>query len=140
MSIWAHVAGIIRIDSMARCLRHVDKPNLGVICTWESDDDETTIPSGSEGSLRWSFEETGSKSSLSWGNIHISGDLRDFDNSQEIIDWVKEVTKSDEWWVRQAVITIDIECYDTIIMSMHSGSKNWEIITLSKEKSSDSEE
>ncbi len=98
MSQWTHVAGIIRIDSMVAVMsRGPDstednlRRRLGEIWNYDSDyiptSNEST-PSGSEGSIQYDIVKTGNKHSLSWGHIVIWGDLRDFDDPNEIYDWL----------------------------------------------------
>lgn len=131
MSRWTHVAGIIRIDSIMRHLKPVMEPDLGRIISWEdmcdADEEDSIVPIGSEGSLHWSFEETGSTSSVSWGNLHISGDLRDYEDDEAIIEWIKSSTQSNDWFIRQAIITIEVE--GNAIKVLHKNySEDWAII------------
>ena len=131
MSRWTHVAGIIRIDSIMRHMKPVTEPDLGRIISWEdmcdADEEDSIVPIGSEGSLHWSFEKTGSESSVSWGNLHISGDLRDYEDDEAIIEWIKSSTQSNDWFIRQAIITIEVE--GNAIKVLHKNySEDWAIV------------
>lgn len=124
MSNWTHVAGVIRVDGL-RCLDDVlGEPNfdeiIGKECLWDSptevwddadDNPDKYLPMGSEGSLQKSIWINPDKQSMDSYTISIFGDLRDHDNVKEIIDWFKEKCK--KLWVRNAVITVENEWYDT---------------------------
>jgi hypothetical protein len=110
MSNWTHVAGIIRVDGMAR--QDFDKI-IGKECLWSSpsevwEDAEANpdkyLPMGSEGSLQKTVWENPDKSCLDSYTISIFGDLRDHHSTSDIIEWFKEKCKL--LWVRNAVITV----------------------------------
>lgn len=92
MSVWTHVAGIIRLDGyydymdiqnwLSRPARFEDETYR----VWE----KCTLPMGSEGSLVWELHGTGRDLSLCNSYICFHGDLRDFD----VDDGAKIVT----WW------------------------------------------
>ena len=122
MSQWTHVAGIIRIDSMVAVMsRGPDstednlRRRLGEIWNYDSDyiptSNEST-PSGSEGSIQYDIVKTGNEHSLSWGHIVIWGDLRDFDDPNEIYDWLLNslaTINEDGMGFRDVAISIDVE-------------------------------
>ena len=131
MSQWTHVAGIIRIDSMVGLLGRLDtterilRDRLGY--TWNYDDlgnkardihiDNSHVPFGSEGSVQYEIvktrSETGSgKHSLSWGHIAIYGDLRDFDDPNEIYNWLGNAlvdVNKDGISIRDIIVSIVVE-------------------------------
>lgn len=95
MSNWTHVAGIIRIDDIGRCLGR-DSYNL------EKRIGEN-LPYGSEGALELEIWEHPNKQSL-WGyTVSIFGDLRDHESADEVVDWFKDVCS--KFTIRDAVIT-----------------------------------
>ena len=103
MSIWTHVAGIIRIDDT-----RFDGSNVKRI----KEIVEDSLPYGSEGSLKFEVCESPEHSSIAAYVVSIFGDLRDFDSSSDVIDWFKgvcykiEELKSDDIiFIRQATIT-----------------------------------
>ena len=117
MSNWTHVAGIIRVDGIAKL--DFDEV-IGKECLWESpeevwDDAEENpdkyLPMGSEGSLQKSIWENPDKECLASHTVSIFGDLRDHHSTSDIIEWFKEKCKS--LWVRNAVITVQNEYYGT---------------------------
>lgn len=118
MSVWTHVAGIIRVDE----LRLVDdaKPDwdkiIGKELNWEDPHEiwadydknpEAFMPCGSEGSLKKVIWENPDKSSLASYTVSVFGDLRDYDNFAEIKEWFAGVCS--KLWVRDAVITANCE-------------------------------
>ena len=118
MSIWTHVAGLIRIDTIQIPGAYVDEDNLvtrlGKISTFE-EPVETKVPIGSEGSLRYEIIDTDitGNSMTKWA-IAIWGDLRDFDenDTDSIIKWIKKVTEG--LMVRNGILTIETEGVKTI--------------------------
>lgn len=95
MSNWTHVAGIIRVDDLARCLGK--KPlNFQKLI-----DD---LPSGSEGPLQMSVWVNPAKSCLFSYVISIFGDLRDHHSAEEIVEWFKKTC--DKFTVRDAAVTV----------------------------------
>ena len=131
MSQWTHVAGIIRIDSLVDLLGGPDttermlRDRLGY--TWDYDDlgnrareihiDNSHVPCGSEGSVQYKIvktrPETGSgEHSLSWGHIAIYGDLRDFDDPNEIYNWLGNAlvdVNKDGISIRDIIVSIVVE-------------------------------
>ena len=103
MSIWTHVAGIIRIDDT-----RFDGSNVKEIKKLV----EENLPCGTEGPLEFEIYESPEHSSIAAYVVSIFGDLRDFDSSSDVIDWFKgvcykvEEMKSDDMiFIRQATIT-----------------------------------
>ena len=130
MSVWTHVAGIIRVDSLRLPEDYDHKKELeellatdeflgkqfGFYDNWDDYDEKTNpIPCGSEGTVRYSVIENisgdGSKSSLAAFQIVIWGDLRDYDDKQAVIDWFRNACE--KLFVRQAVITVETYIDDT---------------------------
>ena len=118
MSVWTHVAGLIRID----VLRFEDinyipiieeslKKTFGEVFGFNDEwpDEETIknskIPWGSEGTLKYIITENPYKSSMAAFDVIIKGDLRDYDDLDYIIEWFKNGLK--DFSVRQAVITVN---------------------------------
>lgn len=129
MSQWTHVSGIIRVDSIVD--RGVTKEKekklledfLGPICSYDDEEssEQCHLPCGSEGSLRYEVSITGHaneepgyfSASVSRGHISIWGDLRDYNDFQEILNWFKSLCSSIQkeigYWVRDSILTIDVE-------------------------------
>lgn len=125
MSVWTHIAGIIRVDD----IRFTDEiPNFDIIFgkEWTFDDlwnstpvyddfetnPETFMPSGSEGSLTKSVWVNPDRSEMGAYTISIFGDLRDYDTPEKIVEWFKE--RCNEVWVRQAIISVETEGRDPL--------------------------
>ncbi len=92
MSTWTHVIGAIRIDAIPsiskNCTVKDIKKLIGPTNLFGEDNEDSVLPAGSEGTLQYSVEEyyTG----LPWIVIAIWGDLRDYDDVEEI----------DRWWIK----------------------------------------
>jgi len=123
MSKWTHVAGIIRVDTIVALTggnpRHDLLDVLGPVSTFHVPRDDTTLPYGSEGSLEYDIIRTGTDNSMSWGYVAIYGDLRDYTDHLEIIDWL-EKTVNDIYakgiWIRNVSMCIDVESNPTTYM------------------------
>lgn len=103
MSIWTHVAGIIRIDDT-----RFDGSNVKEIKKLV----EENLPCGTEGPLEFEIYESPEHSSIAAYVVSIFGDLRYFDSSSDVIDWfkgvcykVEEMKSDDIFFIRQATIT-----------------------------------
>ena len=125
MSTWTHINGQIRVDGLPRMQ---SKPDLGIIRTFEQGNfEEATVPCGSEGSLQYSIATVGD--GLVWLNISIWGDLRDYHNSGEIVDWIEEITKENNLMIRQGFIQIEVESIEKLSMLHYGGRDKWELIS-----------
>ena len=123
MSVWTHVAGVIRVDDIRfdNHLPNFDKI-VGKECLFESSENiwrdmennpNDYMPYGSEGTLQKSVWIDPDKSSMAAYTISVFGDLRDYEEPQPIIDWFIKVCDRFEW-IRQAVITVDTEGQETL--------------------------
>jgi len=115
MSIWTHVNGNIRFDG-------IEYNNLPKV-------DDYDTPRGSEGPLEYHYQIVGT--GFVMANLTIWGDLRDYDDVEEIIDWIKNITKNA--LVRSGVIEINAENRDSKIL-MYYGDYEWEIEQTKKEQ------
>ena len=121
MSNWTHVAGIIRVNSLRqtgdteqqakeRMLKIFGK-SFGFEDVDAFDDAEINpndyLPFGSEGSLDIDIWINPEISSIAAYTISIFGDLRDYDNPDEIVSWFKR--KCNQLSVRQAAIVVNNE-------------------------------
>jgi len=95
MSIWCHVAGIIRVDSFP-CGRDIESllhESFGKTCSFEDDNkkwDDCTVPCGNEGSIQYDVISKDNGHSLSWGYVSIYGDLRGYETTEGIEKWINE--------------------------------------------------
>jgi hypothetical protein len=123
MSNWTHVAGIIRVDRI-RVDDDVEELDfdeiLGKEClsyssreVWDDSrkHPDKYLPMGSEGSLQKTVWENPDRGRVNSYTVSIFGDLRDHDNTSEIIDWFIE--KCNLLWVRSAVITVENDLHGT---------------------------
>ena len=120
MSYWVHVAAIARIDYLPILNNGTEidfDTAFGKECLWDSDEsvwddarnnEDDYLPMGSEGSLRKVVWTNPHKNHANQYAVSIFGDLRDVTSGQWIIDWFKK--KLSKMWVRQATISVDVEC------------------------------
>ena len=117
MSTWTHVAGVVRVDAIRMGM--TTGPNwddiFGKEALWESspyvwkdvdEHPEKYMPCGSEGTLQKTVWENPEKSCAAAYTVSIFGDLRDWYDIDAIIEWFKKIVKSEDLWVRSAVITV----------------------------------
>ena len=103
MSQWTHVAGCIRIDDLDSIMY-----GTSAMSRIAEAFKVYPLPEGSEGPLQVRIIETREhESSLSWGLAYVWGDLRDYDNAQEVFAWAEEVCE--QLSVRQCAILVDVE-------------------------------
>ena len=117
MSVWTHVAGVIRVDSMRGVLPTPDFDKIFIKSLWGDTNENCNMPMGSEGSLDFRIIENPEKDSLAAYTVVIFGDLRDFgvDDIPEIKDWWARVLKKCRM-IRQAVLQIQPADGDEIIL------------------------
>ena len=93
MSIWTHVAAIIRIDSIKgfgigpQSKEELEKV-LGPVAEFDGTDEEwnaCTLPCGSEGSLQYVIWENEDDHCISAFTVSVFGDLRNYDESMSIL-------------------------------------------------------
>ena len=120
MSMWVHVAAVVRVDSFGPVSDEQIENIFGKECLWEDDREvwdhmrdfpEQYLPMGSEGSLQMSVWHNHRECDVPSTTVTIFGDLRDKDNAEYLVSWFKE--KCDlcdkKFKVRQAVITVNAE-------------------------------
>lgn len=135
MSIWTHVAGIIRIDVLvlrptsAESYRKEFEERFGKISTFD-DPCDTIIPKGSECSLQYRICDSNDDSCMARFHVDIWGDLRDYDkgDTPEIVEWIKKATKG--LAIRDAVISIHTEGHKPDMLFRTDGE--WEFIAGEK--------
>jgi len=117
MSVWTHVAAVVRIDDF----RFSDDQPIpdwdeifGKECLFDAPSEvwddceahpEKYLPCGSEGTLQKTAWINPDSHMVAAYTVTIFGDLRDYENLDEIIDWFKEKVDSSKIGIRQAVIT-----------------------------------
>lgn len=116
MSQWTHVSVIIRFDA----LRPIDVDvmtlkDLGKTVRYDDDDyDDCTVPCGSEGSLHTSLWVNPESCSVPAYTATIWGDLRDYDDIQEIVAYLMRICEGRE--VRSGVAEINVEGTNIVVM------------------------
>ena len=117
MSTWTHVAGVVRVDAIGMGMAtEVNWDDIfGKECLWEADPEvwkdadehpEKYMPCGSEGTLQKTVWTNPEKSSMAAYTVGIFGDLRDWYDIDVIVEWFKKIVRSEDLWVRSAVITV----------------------------------
>ena len=105
MSIWTHVAGIIRVDwlpikiTFDEAMKTVKK----IV--------ETDVPAGTEGPIKFYYQKVISGYTVLLTNVVIYGDLRSFDDIDKIESWFRRVVSEldNEFMIRQAVLDVYTE-------------------------------
>lgn len=127
MSVWTHVAGIVRIDDIR--FDPNDTPDFDAIFgrewtfndMWDDEpvyrefeiNPDVFMPSSSEGSLQKIIWINPDRNEMASYVVTIFGELRDYDTPEDIISWFNNCCKN--VWVRQAIITVETEGREPII-------------------------
>ena len=126
MSQWSHVNACIRFDSFLRQGTPTEK-ELGKMCRWEDEStshwENAELPCGSEGSIEYTILSSGGENSLAANVVAFYGDLRDYENKQEIIDYFERITK--DKMIRSGVLEISIEFQETFIFMYDRNASKW---------------
>lgn len=80
---------------------------LGRIVKFSDRERETTLPLGSEGSIKYQLIENPDNSDISAYTIPIWGDLRDYDDAEYIESWFYDACNK-IGRIRSAVLNIDV--------------------------------
>lgn len=117
MSMWTHVAGVIRVDAIRGLLPTPDFKKIFIKSLWNQRNKNCNMPMGSEGSLDFRIIENPYKASIAAYTVVIFGDLRDFgeENVHEIEEWWNRVLK-ECGMIRQAVLQIQPEYGQEVIL------------------------
>ena len=132
MSQWTHVNASFRIDSIGGALpKEKIEEIMGKEYHWKDsykdffNDDNTPkikiLPYGSEGSLEYSIWNNPDEHCMASQVVTVFSDLRDYNNADELEEWFKKCCST--LWIRQAVIQIEIEYGNEIIISTLDGEK-----------------
>lgn len=115
MSQWTHVNAHIRVDAIPEYHKGFDLGKKAVAPIDINDDvgykkfgedfENCTVPCGSEGSLDYRVDIVGS--GLVFANVAIWGDLRDYDNEEEIKEWLIKNFQNE--MIRSSLIEIYVE-------------------------------
>lgn len=126
MSQWTHVNASIRFDSVFN-LGLPTEDELGRICDFYDEDtshwDNSILPCGSEGSIRYEIIRNEKDSDLAAMVIVFYGDLRDYDNKDYILEYFNRLTKGR--MIRSGVLEIDIEYEGAYVFNYNSEKEEW---------------
>lgn len=123
MSQWTHVAGVVRFDGIAGMM---PEPVLGNTVSYEDPErkwSECNVPMGSEGSLSHNMVTSSRDSDLARWVATIWGDLRDYDNADEIIEYFKRIVNGQ--MIRSGVFKIDVEGSPTRVFFYDGEKEKW---------------
>lgn len=123
MSKWTHVSAVIRIDDFSfishrkRNTSKTVEKIIGPMCLFEKWNKHSKLPTGSEGSIEYKVVQNKDESSLARFTVVFYGDLRDYDDLQEIKEWFiklrEEIEASDnEMIYRDAILKAWVESTD----------------------------
>ena len=114
MSIWTHVVGAFRIDGgpiLSSRLSQIERV-LGPISSFEHPTG-CKLPLGSEGSLQYRIVEY--DTGLPWAIVSVWGDLRDYDDIEEIKRWWAE-TLSSFPLIRDGILRVQVEGLKPVVL------------------------
>ena len=96
MSIWTHCSGVIRLDAVRYdkkdSLTKKDFNKIFIQSTWHKYNENCNMPQGDEGSIEYSLNISDDLDCVA--NAYVltfTGDLRSYNNIDEIIEWWKSI-------------------------------------------------
>ena len=106
MSTWTHVVGCIRVDGLPTLGSNIAgiEQKIGPMDLWDKPNGNCKLPTGSEGSLEYKIIKY--SNGLPWLSIPIWGDLRSYENFDEIREWFTALLK-ELVGIRDAVLAVD---------------------------------
>lgn len=118
MSQWTHINAVIRFDSVAA---------LGMNLP-----DMSNVPSGSEGPMQLVIVKNPHDSSMASHTAMFWGDLRDYDNRDEIADYFNSITENQ--MIRSGLLEIEVEGrpIETFRFNNDHGVNKWEAVSPKK--------
>ena len=126
MSQWTHVNASIRFDSILG-QGIITEKELGKMCKWEDKDtshwEDSKLPCGSEGSIEYEIVQTGGENSMAAQVVVFAGDLRDYDDDKEILNYFKSITENK--MIRSGILEIDVEYKTKLIFIFDSTANEW---------------
>lgn len=138
MSVWTHVNGVVRLNdysflSSKRNTRKDVEKIIGPMCLFHNWNKNTKLPLGSEGSVEYKVIQSTEESNLARFNIIFWGDLRDYDDLNEIIQWFnnlkKEIESKDTFMqYRDAILSCECELGNSIIVKLNTETNKLEVI------------
>ena len=126
MSQWTHVNASFRLDSFGRTedeelidifgksidFYHMDEIEYDE--DWEIKDKDKYLPMGSEGTLKMSIWHNPDESCIASTTVSIFGDLRDYDDYEEIEKWFNKCCNAfGSIGIRQAFCQVNVEGFGT---------------------------
>ncbi len=136
MSQWTHVNASIRFDGIKGLTKELTEADLGKMCKWEDKDsshwNSSKLPCGSEGSIEYKIVKTGSEHSVASMVVVFTGDLRDYDDTQEIIDYFSSIVEGR--MVRSGIIEVSVEYGTLVILQYDSNEEKFIIVYSSSNK------
>src|SRR5258706_11628241 len=122
MSIWTHVCGCIRIDGLPEINPEEQiKSIFGNTVLFNDTREkrkECNVPCGSEGSIQYKILTAGT--GLVLYTIPIWGDLRDYEDMEEIERWFNKIVYNNNLIIRLGVLDIEVEGRKAKILSYKS--------------------
>lgn len=117
MSVWTHVAGVIRVDDLPWAAKK-DFDKIFRSSTFNNPNPDCNMPCGSEGSLQCIIWTNPADDDLFRYNITIWGDLRNYGTARipEIKEWWDKTLKMCGM-IRQAVLEINPEDGQRVILT-----------------------
>ena len=126
MSVWTHVAVVIRVDDLRGIGISKDR-KLG----FPPNPKAYSVPSGSEGGLKFNIWINPEPSHIAAYTLMIWGDLRDYNNIDEIVTYLNEITEGR--MIRQLAGEISVECDRVVAVSWDQDKNKVSLTEIGKD-------
>jgi len=132
MSQWTHVNASIRFDSIFS-IGLPSKAKLGKMCKWEDEDDshweKSKLPCGNEGSILYRIIKIRDQGDGQIQSVIVfTGDLRAYDNVNEIITYFNMVVKGE--CVESGILEIKVEFKKIYTLRYNSQKESFEKVSI----------
>lgn len=135
MSQWTHVNAAIRYNylDMLQAKNPIENGVFGTPHDYYGNAPEgfasfpgsPSIPFGSEGSLDYRVTKTGEENSLASRTVIFWGDLRDYDDVEELRKYFNKVIDSSKYTVRTGVLEIGVEGSPNRVYLFDDDEEEW---------------
>lgn len=118
MAVWTYVNASIRFETRSPD-KSISKKDLGIIRRHGSNR-KPLIPCGSEGGLEYKIIKPHNKKTKTQHTLVITGDLRHYDDVNEILQYFEKITKGK--WILSGILEINISTERVFVYRYASGA------------------
>lgn len=123
MSQWTHINASIRFDGIEELTGIISEKELGIISTWDNEKETDFMPCGSEGGIEYTIVKTGIENSIASRVVVFTGDLRDYDDVEEVLFYFNKIIKGQ--MVRSGILEIEVDSSNLNLYRVDHETNKW---------------